>query len=67
VKPAGKKVGSEQKQTKPTDGMLAPMPCCLAGKGDLGCLKDHDAKRLDGLTAMNMQSSIFWYSPRDQD
>jgi hypothetical protein len=55
VKPVGKKAGGEQKQTTPADqdaltGALLPLE-----KAIWEAWKDHDAKRLDGLTATNVQ------------
>ena len=55
VKPGGKKAGGEQKQIKPTDRDGRTDALLLREKAVWEAWKDHDAKKLDGLTAANMQ------------
>jgi hypothetical protein len=55
AKPAGKKAGSEEKQTKPAHRDAHTDALLLLEKAIWEAWKDHDAKRLDGLTATNMQ------------
>ena len=55
VKPAGKKAGGEQKQTKPTDQDGPTDALLLREKALWDAWKDHDARRMAALTATNMQ------------
>ena len=55
VKPGGKKAGGEQKQSKPTDRDGRTDALLLLEKAVWEAWKDHDGKRLAGLTATNMQ------------
>jgi len=55
VKPLAKNAGSEQKQTKPADQDHLTEALLPLEKAIWNAWKDHDAKRLDGLTATNMQ------------
>jgi hypothetical protein len=55
VKPVGKKAGSEQRQSKPIDRDARTDGLLLLEKAVWEAWKDHDAKRLDGLTATNVQ------------
>ena len=55
VKPGGNKAAGEQKQTKPTDRDGLTDALLLREKAVWDAWKDHDAKRLSGLTAANMQ------------
>ena len=55
VKPLAKKAGKEQKQTKPSDQDHLTDALLALERAIWNAWKDHDAKRLDGLTAANMQ------------
>lgn len=55
VKPVGREAGNEQKQTKPADQDALTDALLPLEKAIWEAWKDHDAKRLDGLTSTNMQ------------